>query len=52
MKNESLGETDPEEIAKHFPGFLWVVRDFSLKLLDKANNPINSRDYFEHALQP
>ena len=27
-------EADPEEIAKYFPSFLWVVRDFALKLLD------------------
>lgn len=34
VKSDSLGETDPDEISKHFPSFLWVVRDFSLKLLD------------------
>jgi len=23
-------ETDPEEYAKYFPSFMWVVRDFTL----------------------
>ena len=25
-------DCDPEEIASYFPSFLWVVRDFALKL--------------------
>jgi hypothetical protein len=44
-------EADPEEIAKYFPSFLWVVRDFALKLLDSQGNPISSRDYLENALK-
>jgi hypothetical protein len=32
IKSEVMGETDPEEFAKYFPTFLWIVRDFSLKL--------------------
>jgi hypothetical protein len=27
-------EADPEEVAKYFPSFMWVVRDFALRLLD------------------
>ena len=45
-----LGECDPDEIAKYFPSFLWVVRDFSLKLLDNIGNPISQKEYFENAL--
>jgi len=34
IKSEVLGECDPDEIQKYFPSFLWVVRDFSLRLID------------------
>ena len=27
-------ETDPEDYAQYFPAFMWVVRDFSLQLVD------------------
>jgi len=43
-------ETDPDEIAKYFPSFLWVVRDFSLRLIDSQGNSIASKDYLENAL--
>jgi len=33
IKSELLEETEPEEVQKYFPSFLWVVRDFSLRLL-------------------
>ena len=35
-------ETDPTQLAQYFPSFLWVVRDFALKLLDPNGNPIDS----------
>ena len=35
IKSASLGESEPEEIQKYFPSFLWVVRDFSLRLIDQ-----------------
>jgi len=40
-------EADPEEMAKYFPSFMWIVRDFTLKLLDQQGNQINSKDYLE-----
>lgn len=40
-QNKDLGETDPAEIQKYFPSFLWVVRDFSLKLIDQQGNEIS-----------
>ena len=42
-----LEETDPDELAKYFPGFMWVVRDFSLRLLDLYGNTISSKEYLE-----
>lgn len=29
---------------------MWVVRDFSLKLIDNQGNDISSKDYLENAL--
>ena len=40
IKSEKLGECDPDEIQKYFPSFLWVVRDFSLRLHDQMGNSI------------
>ena len=31
-------ETSNDQIAKYFPSFLWVVRDFALKLQDTQGN--------------
>ena len=36
-------EYDPDELAKFFPSFMWVVRDFTLRLLDTDGNKINSK---------
>jgi hypothetical protein len=30
---------------------MWVVRDFALKLVDKDNEKITSKEYLEKALQ-
>jgi hypothetical protein len=51
IKNQKAEEADPEEVAKYFPSFLWVVRDFALKLLDQYGNVINSKEYLEGALK-
>ena len=45
-------EVDPEELSKYFPSFMWVVWDFSLKLVDKDGDKISSKEYLEKALQP
>ena len=29
---------------------MWVVRDFSLKLLDQSGNPITAKEYLDNAL--
>ena len=43
---------DVDEVADYFPSFLWVIRDFSLKLEDASGNAITSREYLENALTP
>lgn len=42
---------DPDELAKFFPSFMWVVRDFTLRLLDTDGNKINSKEYLEMSLR-
>jgi hypothetical protein len=44
-------EIDPDELAEYFPSFLWVVRDFSLRLTDPEGNKITSKQYLENALR-
>jgi hypothetical protein len=41
-----------DELSAFFPTFLWVVRDFSLDLVDEHNNPIKPDEYLESALRP
>ena len=39
-----------EEVNKHFPAFMWIVRDFSLKMEDKHGVKITPKEYLENAL--
>lgn len=45
---------DPAEsdLAKFFPALLWIVRDFSLELVDHNNISIEQAEYLERALVP
>ena len=42
--------TDAEEMAQYFPSFLWILRDFALKLEDQEGNPISQKRYLENSL--
>lgn len=44
-------DIDPDEYSRYFPAFMWVVRDFTLQLVDEEGEPISSKDYFEKALE-
>lgn len=46
----SQGEN--EDMSQHFPSFLWIIRDFALRLVDGANNQITPKEYLENSLQP
>ena len=46
----SYEDTDPEEYSVNFPSFMWIVRDFTLQLLDDEGEPIADKDYLEKAL--
>lgn len=51
IKSKQGGEVDPDELANYFPTFLWVLRDFSLKLQDAEGNKISFKQYLENALK-
>lgn len=36
-------EDDPESLRKYMPKFMWVVRDFSLQLMNDQNEEISPR---------
>jgi hypothetical protein len=36
----------------HFPSFYWVVRDFSLQLVNSDGEQITAKEYLDKALQP
>lgn len=48
----SGGQTEGEDVSQYFPSFLWIIRDFALRLVDSTNNPITPKEYLESALQP
>jgi cell division protein FtsX len=50
IKNDSKAE-DPDELAEYFPSFLWILRDFALKLIDQDGNTLTSKQYLESALK-
>jgi hypothetical protein len=45
-------ETDPEELRSYFPSFMWVLRDFALKLVDAQGKSVTPKQYLENALVP
>jgi len=50
--SEDGGELSEEDIAMNFPSFMWVVRDFSLKLANNEGKKLTSAEYLESCLQP
>ena len=50
LKN-SFKEDNKNELAEYFPYFLWLLRDFSLRLVDKNGKNITEKQYLESALE-
>jgi len=48
VQDENLSQ---EDFAQYFPSFLWVVRDFTLKLINEDGDRITSKEYLEGALR-
>ncbi|XP_001347247.1 Guanylate nucleotide binding protein (macronuclear) [Paramecium tetraurelia strain d4-2] len=44
-------EPDSEEYGEFMPQFFWVLRDFSLQLLDNNGDTLTSHQYLERSLQ-
>ena len=52
VRTRAKGDEDPgAEFHEFFPNFLWVVRDFTVKL-ERDGRRISARDYLEDALTP
>lgn len=51
-KSSEEEEDDPEDLASYFPAFYWIVRDFSLMLINSDGDSITSKDYLERSLAP
>ena len=47
-KNQKL---EAKDISVYLPNFLWVIRDFALKLINPDGEPISSKDYLERSLE-
>lgn len=45
-------ELEAMQFHNHFPAFTWVLRDFSLDLVDEHGNPITPDEYLDAALKP
>ena len=50
-KQLNLADTE-DDLSSYFPSFMWILRDFALKLIDVDGNPITSKVYLENSLQP
>ena len=44
--NGNFNDTDPEDLANLFPSFLWILRDFSLQLVDENEEQITPKVNF------
>ena len=42
---------DINSYENNFPSFLWVLRDFSLELIDNPGNEITTKQYLENPLK-
>lgn len=52
VRSAAAGKEDSgTEFGQFFPAFLWVVRDFSVKL-ERDGRKISAREYLEDALRP
>ena len=50
IKSKNNEEVGTEEYAPYFPSFMWVVRDFALRLVDSEGEVLTPKEYLEKAL--
>ena len=51
MLHKENNQYDSHELINSFPSFMWLVRDFSLRLENEVGEPITSTEYLETALK-
>lgn len=51
VKIEQSTNCNSSELSQYMPNFIWVLRDFSLRLESKSGNVISAEEYLENALQ-
>lgn len=51
LKSKVSEEAGAEDYAPYFPKFVWVLRDFTLKLVDQDGESITPKEYLEIALK-
>jgi len=51
LKTSENDGIDEQFIKDNFPVFYWVIRDFTLKLVNENNDKITENEYLEKALQ-
>ena len=51
VKVHSQTEEETTSLAEHMPAFFWILRDFSLRLVDKSGKKLTTDEYLEEALQ-
>jgi hypothetical protein len=51
LKASNEEDVDSEDYSQYFPAFLWVLRDFTLQLVDEEGDQITAKGYLEGALQ-
>lgn len=47
----NIEQQNEDDLTRYMPKFLWVVRDFTLQLVDDENKEINAKQYLERALE-
>jgi hypothetical protein len=50
VKSRQGDEPDSEDFSNYFPSFLWILRDFTLQLIDEDGDHITAKNYLENAL--
>jgi hypothetical protein len=51
LKSAQSTDEDIEELSKQFPSFVWVLRDFMLKLQSEEDNPLTPKQYLDNAFK-
>lgn len=49
---QKTDESTQKDLFETFPSFLWILRDFTLRLEDEFGNKITPKEYLENALKP